>query len=57
MYEETFGHYLTEEVVEKDDIEFTLSHRAPPSISSLEQSLGEGKSMYQEVLVTLLLRQ
>ena len=57
MYEETFGHYLTEEVVEKDDIEFILSNRAPPSISSLERSLGEGKSMYQEVLVTLLLRQ
>ena len=57
MYEETFGHYLTEDVVEKDDIEFILSHRAPPSISSLEQSLSEGKSLYQEVLVTLLLGQ
>ena len=37
MYEEKFGHSITEELVEKDGIKFSLIHVALPSISSLSR--------------------
>ena len=48
MYKEQFGHSVAEDVVEKDGIEFSVTRGSPPSISTLEQALGEIKSMYAE---------
>ena len=49
---DNFGHSVTEEVVEKDGIEFILItilvRAASPSIFALEQSLCEIKFVYNE---------
>ena len=43
-----FGHSFAEEAAEKDGMEFIVTRGSPPSMSVLEQTLGEIKSMYEE---------
>ena len=48
LYEVKFGHSFAEEAADKDGMEFTVTRGSPPSMSVLEQTLGEIKSMCKE---------